>query len=97
MAISTVPATTATGGAPRRTMPTSHKVGACTTAASTSTCTLSTTRITSFRFVVCRTEAACGSRKATTRRLPLPQGGEGSVVDVDVAFDFHNAVDFHCL
>jgi hypothetical protein len=44
----------------------------------------------SFRFVVCRTEAACGSRKATTRRLPLPPCGEGSVVDVDLrnAFDF---------
>jgi len=39
---------------------------------------------------VCRTEAACGSRKATTRRLPLPLSGEGSAVDVDL----RNAVDF---
>ena len=77
-------------------MPTTHRVGACTTASRTYTCT-TTTSITSFRFVVCRTEAACGSRKATTRRLPLPLSGEGSVVDVDVAFDFHNAVDFVCL
>jgi len=63
MAVSTMSATTATGGRPRRAVAATPTAGACTTTTTTCTRTASTWA-TVFLCVVERTEARCGYRIA---------------------------------